>query len=127
MGAPISGFILCSYCGDMATDSDHVIPRCRHDIYGGPGDPNETVPACGDCNRGILGGKPIFGFEARKAAVNERLRRRLSHLPPSGLSEQEIENLGPRLRARIKRKEALRKFLISRIEFNENRPFNECH
>lgn len=105
----------------MATDLDHVIPKCRHDSYGGPGDPEETVPACKDCNCAILHGKPIFGFEARKKAVNERLWLRLAKFPPSGLNQSEIAALGPKLRARIRWKEKRRVFLISRIEFNENR------
>lgn len=37
---------LCVYCGEIATQSDHIWPSSR----GGPDTLNNLVPACGPCN-----------------------------------------------------------------------------
>lgn len=45
----------CVYCGEPATDIDHVWPRSR----GGDDHPNNLVPACQSCNT-RKGGKSLF-------------------------------------------------------------------
>ena len=72
------GYVMkyCIYCGDNATDRDHVMPiswksGIRNYRKG------TTVPSCKDCNRGILGSKPFFTVEARQEYVAKILRKRL--------------------------------------------------
>jgi len=66
----------CIYCGDLATDRDHVIPcayRAAPRHYS-----NHTVPACADCNRKILRDLPYFTVFQRCEYVAKSLRERLA-------------------------------------------------
>lgn len=66
----------CIYCGDPATDRDHVIPVAwkaapRHyDCH--------TVPSCADCNQKILRDRLIFTVEERAEFVLKELSKRLA-------------------------------------------------
>ena len=66
----------CTYCGDLATDRDHVIPLAW---YGGTRvfRNKEIVPACKECNRSILKDRPYFTVEDRCEYVAKMLRKKL--------------------------------------------------
>jgi hypothetical protein len=51
-------FLSCVYCGEEATTSDHVIPRC---LLEKPYPSNlPTVPSCADCNNGYSKDEEYF-------------------------------------------------------------------
>ena len=64
---------LCVYCGDVATDLDHLLPRWWTGEALRPHVP--TVSSCRSCN-GILSDFPEPLIAARTQCISERLRRR---------------------------------------------------
>ena len=65
----------CIYCGEPATDRDHVIPcayRAAPRHYS-----THTVPSCRECNQKILHDLPYFTVFQRTEYVAGVLRKRL--------------------------------------------------
>ncbi len=104
----------CVYCGETATDRDHVIPvsskaSSRHYDC-------ETVPSCRQCNN-WLGARYLITVEDRTAYIAGRLAAALAKLKMVDWTPEEIDELGPRLKSKIKRGLAKRRRLISRLAF----------
>ena len=104
----------CAYCGDSATDREHVTPRAYLNTIRSV-DPlvsTEIVHACGDCNR-LAGAKVFPDFDAKRAYIRERLRRRHAELLRSpAWTDDELAELGYGLRIHIESKEALRAHVL---------------
>lgn len=100
---------LCVYCGEPATERDHVLPvsiaagldlrraGVRREVRGGLW----TVPACGECNR-IAGGVAFTSILGKRRYIQRRLRKRYQRdLAAVMWSPEELEELGPTLRSAV--------------------------
>ena len=85
---------ICVYCGERATDKEHVIPRCS-------GLPTWIVPACSECN-GLASGTVYDGLISKKQAIQAKLRRRHARaLRVPHWDQEELSELGRTLRVAV--------------------------
>ena len=97
----------CFYCGAHgATDRDHIYPVALRGSRSFEG--QETVKACGDCN-GALGGRSLDLEERIAFLMAHVVKKYKLHETAVQWSDEEIAELGPILRRRIKRFLAKRK------------------
>ena len=111
---------LCTYCGDLATTVDHVIPvswssgkkrkRRRLDL------PGLKVPSCGDCNSRLTD-RPIFTIVERKDFIAVELEKRWTRRRQVQWTEDDLAGLGPNLRRAVTLKIAEYQKLESRLEY----------
>lgn len=117
----------CYYCGEPASDADHVIPQSFIKHVRGLGDPEllrqiglysnrlKLVPACKECNS-LLGSKYFGTASERKAYVQNRLRqryRRLLEMP--SWTDREIAELHGPLQRFIVESQALKERIERRV------------
>lgn len=62
----------CVYCGDLATDLDHVIPSS----YGGKSTPENLVASCQWCNAKLSNRYFEDGVDGKKAYIRENFQRK---------------------------------------------------
>jgi hypothetical protein len=106
----------CIYCGDAASDRDHVVPVYYRSVRTYETD---TVPACRDCNSAILSNRPLFTVEDRRAYVAGALRRRLAKTRSVEWTDEELADLGPALRTAVEADQLARRKLIQRLAYAE--------
>jgi hypothetical protein len=115
----------CEYCGDPATQKEHVIPRShlRHLAECGRYRYQVTVFSCAECN--MLAGNRVFRtFYAKRAYIHRRIRsryKRILEVPP--WTQEEIEALGWTLRTHILQAIKLKPLLQARIAWNSRPVF----
>jgi hypothetical protein len=108
----------CVYCGEPATDRDHVVPhslinnRDAKRTYDGC----EVVPACRDCN-GALHDRPIVTIAERANWLLTRLRKKLSKMPV--WSEVAINELGRTMQSFVRGGQAKRQAIERRLRHLE--------
>jgi len=116
---------VCTYCGDPATVTDHVIPvsylarlvdpqidhpRLQRGLI--------VVPACADCN-GLLGPFVAFSIEDKRAELKRRLRRKYARLLGTAeWADDELGELGGSLRGWIKATDDRARWLWLRYTWN---------
>lgn len=92
----------CVYCGYPADTDDHIVPVSYK--YAGKRTttqfPGETVAACIDCNR-ELGAQLLFTVKLRKNYIAQYLKNKLGRLHLVEWTDEELEELGPNLKASI--------------------------
>lgn len=66
----------CRYCGNVARQADHVIPRSK----GGVDDLSNLVACCADCNK-LAGGNLFSSFAAKKKWIVENRVHKKSTRP----------------------------------------------
>jgi hypothetical protein len=97
---------VCVYCGDAATEKDHIIPYSYAGMCsvrsGKAGNyAGETVPACKDCNS-WLGSRMILTVAERKKAVARSLPKRYAKLLKApNWTLEELEEIEQSLRTAI--------------------------
>lgn len=113
----------CCYCGDPATDDEHVLPVAAYQklfAVGNvtiPDDLLRLVPACGECNR-FAGDKVFRSFEEKRLYIKTRLGRkyhRTVDLPY--WAPEDIETLEGRMQEWIRSGQNLRDILFERLRF----------
>lgn len=112
--------LTCFYCGDLADSKDHVFPQAHGGASG------ETVISCRDCNfrMGALGSLSV---DQRICHLIESLERKHQlNKPIPEWDDEELEELGPSLRLRIKaavhqRQNALERVIHIRARLREIR------
>lgn len=99
----------CVYCGERATQLDHVFPLSLtvHLDMTHPITLKELagalylVPACGECNR-IAGSEPFYAILDKRRFIQKKLKEKYSRRIKRVLwDEDELEELGPGLRSKI--------------------------
>jgi hypothetical protein len=108
----------CVYCGEPATERDHVIPHSlmhSQDVKR-TFENTEVVPACRDCN-GALRDRPIVTVAERADWLLTRLRKKLTKMP--SWSEVEIKQLGRTLQNFVRTGQGKRAALERRISHLE--------
>lgn len=111
----------CTYCGEPADTKDHTVPwsyftneRRKGTGRAGPG---ELVPACRDCNT-RLGSVLRPAIQDRADYVAEALVAKYSDvLKSKPWDDEELDELGPGLRARIEQQECLRRTVSRRLDY----------
>lgn len=100
---------MCAYCGEPATDREHVVPRSLGGTY--------TVPSCRECN--LLAGRSLdASLACRRARIRkafERKYRRVLRAPE--WDRYELAELGRALRDAVEAQEAARQVLCQRLDF----------
>ena len=97
----------CIYCGEPASQRDHVIP---HSVVNGTDasrtyDHADVVPACRDCN-GALTNKPLLTISERATWLHQRMERKLAKMNRQQWTEEEISALGKTLQAYVRREQS---------------------
>jgi hypothetical protein len=112
---------LCTYCGNVADQMDHVPPRShRHAIVmAGLSSryPFIVVPSCQECNA-LLKDHPIWVVSERKAFVKRALRRKhaaLLRIPR--WSRDDTEELEGRLKQYVENSLTSREILRERLDW----------
>lgn len=89
----------CVYCGDPATDADHLIGLVKATRYTGHGQViGNLVPSCGPCNQ-RKGNKPWRDWAESEGVSKERIARIAEYesLAPPAVSEEHLKELYPDL------------------------------
>lgn len=89
----------CVYCGDPATDADHLIGLVKATRYTGHGQViGNLVPSCGPCNQ-RKGNKPWRDWAESEGVAKERIARIAEYesLAPPAVSEEHLKELYPDL------------------------------
>ena len=114
------GYPLCVYCGDPATERDHVPPISQVDEYRALGLVREhylLVPSCKSCNT-IAGTSLQNSIFERIEVIKDKISRKLArYLKQTEWDEEEIEELGPNLATAVKAGSVKRQMAIARIEY----------
>lgn len=83
--------MICAYCGEGATDVEHVVARVH-------GEPTWTVPSCRECN-GLAGAKLFYTFAEKRDYIHDRIRRKYRSVLKAGeFDREELAEMGPGLR-----------------------------
>lgn len=104
---------ICTYCGALANDRDHVIPAAYEGVR--VFTPSNWVWACRECNA-ILQDNMFVTVEERAAYLAEQLERRHRRLLKMGRwYPNELDELGPRMRAAVIRDLKMKQIVADRI------------
>ncbi len=112
----------CAYCGDPATDEDHIPPRsavaslrtANIRVF------MHTVPSCAECNSAILNRRALWTFAERAAYVADALPQRLAKaLACPDWDDEDLEELGPTLRQHVEMSVYRRRWAQDRCDFAE--------
>jgi 5-methylcytosine-specific restriction endonuclease McrA len=100
---------MCVYCGEPATDREHVIPRSLGGFW--------TVPACKDCNA-LAGASLQPSLADRRRHIAAKLRRKYAKvLRMPEWDREELDELGAGLRTAVADLAAAREIVWARLEF----------
>lgn len=101
----------CIYCGCHNQAWDHVLPisvaaqlglsrpNIRKHLFQGL----NLVPSCSECNS-IAGSKPFYSIRAKRKFIQDRLKKKHKQLLRHVIWDQkELEDIGPRMTAEIKK------------------------
>lgn len=110
----IRAMALCIYCGDTATDRDHVLPVSfthGYRVFIG----TKHVPACRSCNN--IAGPAVFKTAKDKAAhIAGRLREKSARLLQTPhWDEAELLTMSPTMAASIKSRRSKAAFMRDRL------------
>lgn len=124
------GWTRCFYCGAPADTLDHQPPISRVSDYRALALEHERFVkalACRECN-GLLGNELHGTLLEREEDLKARLRkkyRRYAELPD--WNEDQLDDMGPRMRAEIRRSMRLKQAIVDRLTFIEGiRDYTEC-
>jgi len=105
-----SNFIPCYYCGAVATDREHVVPRQYI-----PNNNIMKVDSCKECNL-LLGYTVQDSLQLRKDYLKEKLRiryKKILTLPE--WTEEELEEMEYNLRLHIEQGRRLKEIIKERL------------
>lgn len=104
--------MICFYCGDPASDREHVYPKS---VFGERG---FKVWSCGECN-GIAGKKVFETIEEKGVYIRTRLQKKYKKLYTyPDWDEDELSELGPRLRKQVKAWMEAKKWIRRRLRWH---------
>ncbi len=102
---------LCFYCGDYASDHEHVVPRVT-------GLPTWIVRACSECNS-IAGGELFTSILEKRDYIRARRTKKYGRiLKQPEWTEDELADMGRKLRVGIEAAQRAKKFVQSQIEWD---------
>lgn len=120
---------ICTYCGDTANSIDHVIPVSYFDgkivRSGSMNGRGVRTYSCTDCNSN-LSNKYFESFHDRCEYVNKRIaqrNRKILNLPV--WSEEDFEELGKNIKARLAGKLNFKALVLERLRWQSTNEFNE--
>lgn len=105
---------LCVYCGWDADSLDHLLPRTWTGEAARAFAPK--VPACRDCNIRINDAFAPTLAERRQIVWDSLSRKYKKLLRVASWSDDELEELGPRLRSELEAREARRRMVQFRLD-----------
>lgn len=109
---------LCAYCGEYASDIEHVIAR-RTRL------PTMTVPACRECNS-IAGGEWFTSMHEKTEYIHRGIRDKYAKVLASPeWDDEEIREMGRAMRDMIKAWRVARLVTLQRLAWNPLNRFLE--
>jgi len=105
---------VCTYCGALATDRDHVVPVAYQGVRYFTS--SNWVWACSECNS-FLVDQMLVTVQDRAAFLAERLAkryRRVINMPH--WTQEELSELGDRMRMEVQRGLKMKRLVAQRIE-----------
>ena len=110
-----SGKLRCVYCGDPATNADHV-PAIIYKHYVEPSE-RHCVPSCRECNA-ALGCKKLFDVMDRRIWIQGHYRKKYKRF--IDLPELSEDDLGYNVKTLIQASKSTKNWILHRISFNPN-------
>ncbi len=109
---------VCTYCGALATELDHVHPRAAKLIAPHLDVAGLLVPVCVECNQ-IAKARVFDSVEAKREFIHNRLRRKYRRILTSpAWDDKELNELGPYLRQHVEAAEKTRVLVEFRMAYN---------
>src|SRR4029077_758589 len=109
----------CAYCGEIATTTDHFIPKAFRNAIDDLGIVNNRllIPACKECNS--TAGAQIFNsIKEKREFIHFCYKRKYRNLLESeDWTEKELNELGHTLRSRIKASQQAKKIIKRRLKW----------
>ena len=118
----------CVYCGEKATELDHVMPldvgsklaTTAEETIDALGQGLSLVPSCSECNR-IAGAEPFDLIRDKREYVQNKIRKKYAkYLNQVHWEDWEIDELGPNMKQEVTRSLKLKKITQLRITFPHN-------
>ncbi len=100
---------MCVYCGEHATDREHVVPKSLGGSW--------TVPSCRECNS-LIGASLQPSLSERRKVIARKVKaryRKVLRVPE--WDREEVSELGPILRLAIAEMNEARLIVLERLEF----------
>lgn len=129
MTAPLRGYRVrmrltrpfrCAYCHEIATTMDHVVPKSCSGQLGNLFNRDVTVPCCNTCNV-LLGTYSRSEVHVRAGYLVDRYRTKYAKvLRFPSWSDEELEEMGTRLRTEILRRRAQKESLLKKLKTLED-------
>lgn len=113
----------CAYCGDHATQWDHVVPQTFLTVSETRTFTSGVVPCCQQCN-GHLSNMVFESLDERLDYVGWRVKRKHKKIIESpDWSDAEIKELGPGLRRSVKNMADQKRLVANRLRYLERGTF----
>ena len=118
----------CVYCGEKATELDHVMPldvvskldTTDEETIDALGQGLSLVPSCSECNI-IAGAEPFDLIRYKREYVqNKIIKKYAKYLNQVHWEDWEIDELGPNMKQEVTRSLKLKKITQLRITFPHN-------
>tara|TARA_R110002020_G_scaffold461740_1_gene680768 strand:- start:2585 stop:3022 length:438 start_codon:yes stop_codon:yes gene_type:complete len=118
----------CVYCGEKATELDHVMPldvvskldTTDEETIDALGQGLSLVPSCSECNR-MAGAEPFDLIRDKREYVQNKIRKKYAkYLNQVHWEDWEIDELGPNMKQEVTRSLKLKKITQLRITFPHN-------
>lgn len=119
--------LTCEYCGEPAQARDHVVPRAFRYSMDGTRELQillarmpDTVPSCHECNS-IAGSDVFQSLDEKRQHIQKRLSEKYQRLLCyPAWDDDEIADMGPRMRQWLAGSEAARRITQIRISWPGN-------
>ena len=109
-------FPYCVYCGDPPNQKEHVLPQSK--IWMFQGDyVSWILPACQECNY-IAGGNLFRTFGDKTEYIHIKLKKKYKIALNCNWTPEELDELGPSLRATIEKDLEMKKWLERRLKWS---------
>lgn len=102
---------VCFYCGEYATQKEHVVPR--HTLY-----PTWVVGSCQECNM-LAGAEPFISVLDKLLFIRDRRVKRYKKLLQSpDWTDDELQDIGRNLKVAIEAGQRAREVVCSQVNWN---------
>jgi len=110
---------ICHYCGDAATDRDHVQPLAHHEDMCADDSDLEIycVPACTRCVEELRGAYTL-DFTSRRQTLASRVKRWPEAQVLAEWTDEALEELGPNLRSAVQKRTAKEVWVLHAMRYD---------
>jgi hypothetical protein len=118
----------CAYCGEHSDHAEHLVPYSFLDERNTANSPQDgwwtwVLPSCPECNY-IASTQVFASAHEKRTYIQQRLRAKYSvAFIQEGWSDEELDDLGPRLRQFVQSSQAANEIARERVEYSGPLPY----